>query len=248
MVGLEAGLKFGAMIRAYQEPFVGWTERNVLIGCRERLTRARRAIPGVFNRVPVQALGDGGVEVARTNLDIWFDDGAPQNVSGAMAANTTWTAAGGPYQITATLTINSGAPPTAGTGLVDSDGDGIPDARMVQYFGHPTGQASDNSLASQDANGDGMTNLEEYLAGTSPINPADNLRLLAITASSPVTLQFHAVAGKSYSVLYCDALGAGSWRKLADVAAASPSRLVAVTDPTPNPAGRFYRLVTPAQP
>jgi hypothetical protein len=118
---------------------------------------------------------------------------------------------------------------------------------MVEYFGHPTGQASGNSLAGQDADGDGMTNLEEYLAGTSPINPADNLRLLAITVSSPVTLQFNAVAGKSYSVLYSDALGS-AWQKLADVPAASPTRLVAVTDPTPNPTGRFYRLVTPAQP
>ena len=119
---------------------------------------------------------------------------------------------------------------------------------MVQYFGHPPGQASDNSLANQDADGDGMTNLQEYLAGTSPIDPTDNLRLLAITASSPVTLQFSAADGKSYSVLYCDRLGSAAWVKLADVPPASPRRLVTVTDPTPNPGGRFYRLVTPAQP
>ena len=51
---------------------------------------------------------------------------------------------------------------------VDSDGDGIPDSWMMQHFGHSTGLASDRSRAQDDADGDGMSNLQEYLAGTDP--------------------------------------------------------------------------------
>jgi hypothetical protein len=53
--------------------------------------------------------------------------------------------------------------------VLDSDGDGMPDWWMLQYFGHPTGEAEDNSLAGDDANGDGVSNLQEYQNGTDPI-------------------------------------------------------------------------------
>ena len=64
--------------------------------------------------------------------------------------------------------------------LVDSDADGIPDWWMMKYFGHPTGQAGDFSLASDDADGDGVSNLQEYLAGTDPTSRNSNLAV-AIT-------------------------------------------------------------------
>lgn len=52
---------------------------------------------------------------------------------------------------------------------VDSDGDGIPDSWMMKYFGHPTGLASDNSLAQDSASGDGISNLQKYLTGMNPL-------------------------------------------------------------------------------
>src|SRR5581483_4129846 len=57
----------------------------------------------------------------------------------------------------------------AGT-FVDTDGDGIPDWWMLQNFGHATGQAADKSRATDDADGDGINNFAEYLAGTNPTN------------------------------------------------------------------------------
>jgi len=71
--------------------------------------------------------------------------------------------------------------PAADQGVTDIDGDGIPDAWMQQYFGHPTGHASDHSMAGDDADGDGMSNLQEYLAGTDPTNNASAFRILSIT-------------------------------------------------------------------
>ena len=87
--------------------------------------------------------------------------------------------------------------------LVDSDADGIPDWWMMKYFGHPTGQAGDLSLASDDADGDGMSNLQEYLAGTDPTNPNSVFRLLAGTpVNGTMNLTWPAVMGKSYQVQY----------------------------------------------
>jgi hypothetical protein len=65
----------------------------------------------------------------------------------------------------------------------DSDGDRIPDAWMRQFFGHPTGLASDQSRVTEDADSDGFANRSEYLAGTNPTNAISNLRILSVRAS-----------------------------------------------------------------
>ena len=53
----------------------------------------------------------------------------------------------------------------------DGNGDGIPDWWRQLYFGHPTGLAVDSSRATDDPDRDGLSNLEEYLLGTNPLNP-----------------------------------------------------------------------------
>ncbi len=64
--------------------------------------------PGI-NRVLVQSMNSNNVEFARTTLDIWYDDGTVTAVSGAIASDTVWTSAQGPYQVTANLTVSAGA-------------------------------------------------------------------------------------------------------------------------------------------
>ena len=99
-------------------------------------------------------------------------------------------------------------------GATDSDSDGIPDLWMLHYFGHLTGQTGDLSLAQDDADGDGMSNLQEFLAGTDPANPASVLRLqigAQISLANIVTLNWPAVPGKNYQVQFKDNLNDAVW-------------------------------------
>ena len=98
--------------------------------------------------------------------------------------------------------------------VADSDGDGIPDWWMIQYFHHLTGQAGDKSRAGDDADGDGMSNLEEYLAGTSPIDSNSVLKVqIAVDLSGTnVLLTWPAILGKNYRVQYKNNLSDPAWQ------------------------------------
>ena len=117
------------------------------------------------------------------------------------------------------------APATLFIPDADTDGDGLP-------------------------NGDGMTNLQEFIAGTDPQDPASYLKVDAVKptgSSNGFTIQFNAVAKKTYSVLYADAVPTNFWVKLQDIAAVTTNRVATVTNSNVSASRRFYRLITPAQ-
>jgi hypothetical protein len=85
----------------------------------------------------------------------------------------------------ATLTVTNANP--------DADGNGLPDAWEQQYFGH-TG-VDPNA----DADGEGMSNLREFLAGTNPTNAASVFRILsAVPTNNDVQVDWTTVGGHSY--------------------------------------------------
>jgi hypothetical protein len=143
------------------------------------------------------------------------------------------------------------ATPTVGrpnqTGPSDTNGDGLPDAWQVLYFGSIT---SPQAAPSADPDADRFNNLEEYLSGTVPNDPSSRLKLDAVEiAGSSRIIHFNAVAGHTYTILYTTDPVTTAWIKAADVPSQSSTGPVSISDPLPNgSATGFYRLVTPKLP
>ena len=76
----------------------------------------------------------------------------------------------------------------------DTDGDGLPDSWEMAQLG------SLNSGANADADGDGTTNMMEYLAGTNPLSAASVFRPATHTSAGKLILTVPTVSNRSYRV------------------------------------------------
>jgi len=105
---------------------------------------------------------------------------------------------------------------------------------------------SGNAADGADPDGDGMTNAQEYAAGTDPRSSASVLQVCGIViVGSDVLVSFPSVAGKTYRLERSDALQNGSWTTAQDHIGGTGG-VVQITDA--GAAGRnqrFYRIVVP---
>jgi hypothetical protein len=69
---------------------------------------------------------------------------------------------------------------STGPGQLDSVGDGILDSWRTQYFGGDGTTTNNLSCAACDPDGDGMSNLQEYLVGTDPTNRASAFLITSV--------------------------------------------------------------------
>ena len=101
---------------------------------------------------------------------------------------------------------------------VDADGDGMPDdweKWMLQLAGRPSDAASVSAFRpGDDADGDGMSNLGEYLAGTDPFVATDLLAIVGIRTipdSRRVGIRFTTAAERKYQLLMSASLEHPDW-------------------------------------
>jgi hypothetical protein len=122
------------------------------------------------------------------------------------------------------------------TAALDSNANGLPDWWEERYFEGPT-----SANAGLDSDGDGMTNREEFIAGTDPLDP---INLLKVTAAGfepeGFKLVFPTVAGVVYRVMRSGDLD--SWTALgSDILGTGAVQQVTDSN-TGNVPARFYRV------
>jgi alpha-amylase len=130
---------------------------------------------------------------------------------------------------------------------VFSDSDGIADWWRLAYFSHAVGSAADSSQGGDDADGDGVSNLTEFLHGTSPVNAASfpilapfNTTGLAL-AGGNFQINFNSITNWSYQLQRRDTLDGGStWASIGPTVAGTGG-ILNFTDGATN-ATRFYRI------
>ena len=142
------------------------------------------------------------------------------------------------------------AAPSAGrtnsVNSADSNGDGLPDAWQIQYFGSIT---APQAAPGADPDGDGFTNEQEYLAGTDPTLAGDYLKIESVQISGAArTINFNAVAGKTYTIVFKNRLDDVVWQRMADVPAQGVTAPIGIPDSSAGAPARFYRLITPQLP
>lgn len=133
----------------------------------------------------------------------------------------------------------------------DTDGDGIADAWTQLYFGFsPLPPGTGLNQRDGDNDGDGMSNYQEFMAGTNPQDPGSQLKLIPVlTTANQLTLEFDGIAGRTYQIQYSTNLQ--NWATLPIVGfdeSVAPARrwtddgILTGSPPSQGGSPRFYRV------
>lgn len=171
---------------------------------------------------------------AATTVDVLANDagqnlhvGATGNPQYGSVVNLTtglsYTPQPGLFNVTDTFTYTaqgdngtSNATVTVTVTATDNVGDNVPDSWRTQYFFgvDPTGKTTNAlSCASCDPDGDGLTNRQEYRAGTDPNDARSTLATARTTtdAAGHITVAWKAIGGVRYRIQYSNGNNAGGF-------------------------------------
>ena len=126
--------------------------------------------------------------------------------------------------------------------MTSTPNDGIPDSWRAFYFGGSGTTTNSSSYAAGDPDHDGVSNLNEFLAGTNPTNAASVFKLTAQNpVATPNAVVVNSANGVVYRVFARDDLTAGNWDILADQVIGNGTN-VFLADPAASVSTkRFYR-------
>jgi hypothetical protein len=122
--------------------------------------------------------------------------------------------------------------------------DGIADAWRQLYFDHIDPRAGDLSRAQDDPDGDGFTNLQEFLAGTDPTNSASAFTIISVTRDvGGTTVTWNSIPGNLYQLQYKDSITDSTWNNVdSDVYAVDPTTSK-LDDTVGDNSQRLYRVL-----
>ena len=110
----------------------------------------------------------------------------------------------GPHLVTLGFDDGSDAPAVT---------DGIPDTWWNEY-----NVPADERVAAADRDGDGLTNLQEYVFGSDPNDPSSGRPRVTTTHDGETfRIEFPTVDGRTYRVLGRDSLGSGGWTEVTNL-------------------------------
>ena len=122
--------------------------------------------------------------------------------------------------------------------FTDTDNDGMPDAWELSFFGTLSRDGRG------DFDGDGMSDVAEFLAGTLPNNPGSLLRLdtflTEVLAGTEVS--WDSVGGVTYRVQFQNSLGDPGWNDLPGDVTAVGTTTTKTDTTTSGESERFYRV------
>jgi astacin (peptidase family M12A) len=149
------------------------------------------------------------------------------SVGQAIAATATNVSNGNSSEFSATVNVTA----------TDSNGDGIPDSWATAH-----GFTASATIANDDTDGDGLTNLREFYAGLDPRNANSFLRLNVIRSGGDIQLTFQSVLGRIYRLEWRNSLTTGNWQSLLDGIIGTGSSMQLVDPQALNGDRRMYRL------
>lgn len=131
------------------------------------------------------------------------------------------------------------APSPNASNYLDLDGDGLPGGWETQFGFDPSAWAD----AVQDFDVDGFTNLEEFQAGTNPLDSGSFLAISSAELSSDgVRLRFQAAANTAYSIQSSPSLKNPVWREQLYLPARAFPAELSITLPPEELPSRFFRV------
>jgi hypothetical protein len=188
-------------------PRMGWMLDDISVDMSGAAAGSEVRVTNNLSMASFVLQGPGGLQIAGFGLD--FRTNAPPGIYTA-----TWQAV--PYYIapapqTNTLATNALLVFQGAYTFPDANANGISDLWEQHFFGpvavHPPGTDSD---------GDGATDLQEFLAGTDPTNPASALRLSEPQLQTNRTVRFEwpSASGRVYQLQVSNDLAL--WQTVAD--------------------------------